>query len=190
MPPPPRRRPSPNRAAPALSPRSPTSSDWTSPTRRARSSTSWPRSWPRGRSSRCSACIGGSRKTSSQSRRRASPTRRTASPESQRRDPAVLDPKPLLAGTVLDERALVGTVDADVDDAVGSVPQHEGAGKPAEPHAVLQLIGGLDLGDPDVVLVPVGGDHVLRRAQRGEEVAEQSAHGGGPLGAMAVRGQQ
>jgi hypothetical protein len=67
-----------------------------------------------------------------------------------------------------------------------SVAHHESARERGYAQPVHQLVGRFDLGDPDVVLVPLTGDSMRSRVQRRKKVREQSAHRDRPFGAPAV----
>jgi hypothetical protein len=86
---------------------------------------------------------------------------------------------------MIGEWALVRTVDVQLDEAVWSITQHECSPTPYS-HPILQFVGHFDLGDPDIVLVPLRADSVRSLTYRRKEVRKQLAHRGRPLGAATV----
>lgn len=63
----------------------------------------------------------------------------------------------LLTGLRVYQGGLVGTVGMQLDEALWSVTEHECA-PTAYSQPILQFVGRLDLGDPDIVLVPLPSD--------------------------------
>jgi hypothetical protein len=66
---------------------------------------------------------------------------------------------------------LVRAVSLELRDTIRPHAQDERSGQPGQPKPVAQLIAGVYLRDPDVVLVPLGRDPVRGRAKLAEESA-------------------
>jgi hypothetical protein len=86
---------------------------------------------------------------------------------------------------MIGEGALVRTVDVQLDKAVWSITQHKCSRAP-DPQPILQFIGRLHLGYPDILLVPLLADSVRSPKYPRKKVRKQLAHRGRPLDAAAV----
>ena len=90
---------------------------------------------------------------------------------------------------MLGQRAFVRAVSAQIGDAVRAHAQDEDSRKGAHLQPILELVARIDLGDPHVVLVPLGRDSVGRGSKRPEKLGDQFVHGLLSPGGAAVRDQ-
>ena len=87
------------------------------------------------------------------------------------------------------ERPLVGAIHAHVEELIAVDAHDEGPRQRPEPHAVGELVDGVDFRDPDVVLVPFGAHAVRGAVQPCNEAFEHGAHRFGATRPLPVHGE-